>query len=366
MTIETRIRAQLAAEREAIPERTGSFDAVIARGRSRRRRSRILVGFSGLVLAAAVVGGIGVAGIAGGPETIASPLTDRPLVVLADHPSVLRGELGPPPQVTPPGREVPLQTQREVADDQRRAIRQMFEDKANPPVIAVGKLDGMSIFVATRTGLSRSTGDATNSTVFLGLIRRDDSAVAFTGEAPPLGNVDFDPGRQAGLATAVVDGAASYGVLDVSGDRSWQRAIEGVVAIPFTAERGDTVELTVYDASGAPLFTYSYDVTQAYGAYVASQAMQDRLQSVEEADELDTWLEILTNRFRGDVLPESEWGSRLAQVCAAGVSDAGAVRQLVVGFISDDLALERDDPLVATYAARAVPLVRDAAAGFCP
>jgi hypothetical protein len=365
MTIETRIRAQLAAEREAIPERTGSFDAVIARGRSRRRRSRILVGFTSVVLIAAAIGGIGITGIAGGPETIASPLTERPLVVLADDPSILRGELGPAPQVAPPGREVPLQSQREVTEDQQRMIRQMIEGEPVPPVIAVGELDGTSIFLVTGTELSRFAGEATNSELSLTIIRGEGSAVEFAGEEPPLGNIEFEPDRHAGLATAVVDGTASYGVLDVSGDRFWQRAVEGVVVIPFTAERGDAVELTIYDAGGAALFIYPYDVTEAYDAAENAVAKAENDQDLRRAEELEGWLEILRNRFRGDVLPESAWAARLQQVCTSGVSDVAAVQQLVMGFISDDLGLARDEPLVATYAARALPLVLEAAVAFC-
>jgi hypothetical protein len=369
MTIETRIRTQLAAEREAIPERTGSFDAVVARGRSRRRRYRILVGFTSVVLIAAAIAGIGITGIAGGPETIASPLTERPLVVLADDPSILRGELGPAPQVEPPGREVPLQSQREVTEDQQRMIRQMIEGEPVPPVIAVGELDGTSIFLVTGTELSRFAGEATNSELSLTIIRGESSAVAFAGEEPPLGNIEFEPDRHAGLATAVVDGTASYGVLDVSGDRFWQRAVEGVVVIPFTAERGDAVELTIYDAGGAALFIYPYDVTEAYDAAedaVAQAEIDQNLRRAERrAEELEGWLEILQNRFRGDVLPESAWAARLQQVCASGLSDVAAVQQLVMGFISEDLDLARDEPLVAAYAARAVPLVQEAAVAFC-
>ena len=321
MSLESRIRSQLATELRMASATTGSLDDVMSRGRRRRLAYRLT---QGVAIAAALVLAVGttalVVQIRSSAEFVASPTTGLELAVISQSPLVVRAEPGPLPEPAPVGTEVRLTPIDNISPEEAEGLGPN-QWNADIPIVAIGELTDERERVFALDGLAMGdspmpirlvsygpdavtvwgSGDDPSVTTWIAP-SRDGTGHVFLGR-PPIGTVWV----QIQLPEALL----------------WQRPSDGVVILPFEDPPDGVATITAHDGSGAVLFEQEMIFTTAE-AYVAPPP-----------GTIDDWINNLGLLQQDEEL----WANRLTRACAEGVWDLAVAERLAAEYMALDRAL---------------------------
>ncbi len=251
MTLETRLRDNLEAQRDAVPGRTDTITTVIRDGRRRLIWRRTGAAIAGVAALALVTVGTTVV-LRSAPAVAASPLTGVELAIINESPVVLRGELGPEPETFPTGVDLTFTPiDKPTADDLDvldQVIRQ--ESYESPVVVALGEIAAFDTRVYLIHDIDPETRSGNSSVVAIG-----PDYPSFTSHHGPTNQGTWGLTSSRGLdgdghVVMRVPDLASYVQVEVNGSVSWQRPSDGFFWIPFNADPDQPVTVTGHDPTG--------------------------------------------------------------------------------------------------------------------
>jgi hypothetical protein len=288
--LETRIRQYLEAQHDSAPHPEDRLTQTMRRGRHRLIRKRIGVA---LTAVAAIVLVVVVSGrVFTEPAMAVSPFTGDELTVINDTPIVLRGELGPEPQIDPPGTDLTFQPIDEPTTNDLAAIEETTrtEGFTDPVVVALGRIEEFETNVYVIRDAA-DTGSGNSSVIAVG--PDYPSYVGFGGPTEdeqwgPSGGWDPVTGKGA-VHMRVPDYATwQYIQIDVDGEVFWQRPSDTFIWIPYVAKGEHTVRVTGHDPTNGDV---RLDVT-------FEDPVEDRVRLLQTMiDQLESRVNGITDRI---------------------------------------------------------------------
>lgn len=245
--LETRLREYLQSQYESAPLPENRLSESMLGGRRRHIRKRTLravVGGAAVVLM--LLGSVSVLTFA--PSVAASPLTGVELRVINQTPLILQGELGPEPEIPPPGTDLSFVPVEEPTADDLAAINAVLADGgySDPVVVSLGRIEQFDTNVYVIHYIDPGTGIGLSSVVAVGpgypnfVPSSGPTELAWWSLASGLGP-DGD-----GWVTMRIPENSSWGYMriDMNDMTAWQRPSDGFFWLPVQAEAGKTVRVT--------------------------------------------------------------------------------------------------------------------------
>lgn len=247
---ETRLDEYLTAQYEALPAPENRMPVVVRKGQRRGSLKQAGLALAGAV--AVVMVGIGWVALLGHDRAVAaSPFSGRELEVIHETPVILQGELGPQPQVEPPGVNLTYSPIDEPTDNDLAAIEEVIQQNGytDPVVVALGRIEAFDTNVYAIHNVDPVTRRGHSSVLGVG-----PDYPSFQAESGPTEEERWGPGATRGpdgdgrVFLRIPDYATwQYGQLNVDGEISWQRPSDGFIWIPFEANLDSAITLTAHD-----------------------------------------------------------------------------------------------------------------------
>jgi len=251
MTLETRIRRSLEAQRDAVPARIEALSHILDRGRRRLRWRRGAIAFAGSAALGAAV--VATAVVLNNPAAVAvSPITGDELTISHESPTLLQAHLAPEPDERPEGADLTFTPVGDATDADLDAIDQIIEleQYESPVTVSLGAIESAQTHVYVIHDVDPETRSGRSTVIAVG-----PDYPSFVAHSGPTEHASwaFSAGRQLNgdgwIAMGVPD-FASYFQIDVNGTKGWQRPADGFIWIPFTARPDDDVVVTGHDSTG--------------------------------------------------------------------------------------------------------------------
>lgn len=251
MTLETRIRRSLQAQRDAVPAKIDSLPDILGRERRHLRWRQGVMAFAGA--AALIVAVVATAVVLRNPAAMAaSPITGEELTITHQSPTVLQAHLGPEPDAVPEGVDLTFTPIDKPTEADLEAINQVIDQEQylSPVTVSLGEIEQAQTHVYVIHDVDPETRSGQSTVITVG-----PDYPSFKSYSGPTerGAWGFSAGRgldgDGRIALGVPD-FVSYFQVDVNGSMSWQRPADGFIWFPFTAQPGDDVLVTGHDSTG--------------------------------------------------------------------------------------------------------------------
>lgn len=254
MTLETRLRNNLEAQRNAVPGKTDTIATVIRDGHRRLIWRRAGTAIAGVAALALVAVGTTVA-FRSTPAVAASPLTGVELTIINESPLVLQGELGPEPESSPTGVDLTFTPIDKPTADDLDALDQIIRQESyeSPVIVALGEIAAFETRIYLVHDIDPETRNGNSSVVAIG-----PDYPSFTSHHGPTNQGTWGLTSSRGLdgdghVVMRVPEFGSYVQVEVNGSISWQRPSDEFFWIPFNADPDQPVTVTGHDTTGRVL-----------------------------------------------------------------------------------------------------------------
>ncbi|MGH8926166.1 MAG: hypothetical protein ACRDWA_16275 [Acidimicrobiia bacterium] len=260
MVIEDRLREYFEVQYEATPAPENRLHVVARNGRRRLFVRRSLVGVAGVAALLVLVIGSGWF-LRVDQAMAASPFSGMELPVVNEAPLILKGELGPGPEVAPSGSDLTFVPIDKPTANDLAAIQEIIQSRGytDPVVVALGRIESFDTNVYALHQIDQGTGRGQSQVLAVGPDYRSFVSVSGPSENEQWGPSSSQSQDGSGFAFLRIPEYATwqYTQLDVDGEVFWQRASDGFIWMPFQANLDSAVILTAHDpATGEALLRH--------------------------------------------------------------------------------------------------------------